>query len=122
MTPPNIPPSKPAESIQTANIIVEALIARGYTAGVYSPCTDPVYDFDIQAHTKNVVVGSRRRNRSYLSVSWHKKELVFEIFGRRWSPKGEYTLIDLADPESMDEIVDLILKVATEDKFKYPFL
>lgn len=129
MTPPNIPPFKPADSVQAATIIVEALTLRGYKAAIYVPLSEPEFDFDIQVLFNNVVVASRRKNRSYLTVTWEKKELRFAVFGHRWGfskldPKADYDIavIDLSNPQSMDQIADLILKVVTEDKYHYPFL
>lgn len=122
MTPPYIPSSRPPDSVQAANIIVEALIARGFKAAIYVPLSEPKFDFDIQVLFNNVVVASRNKNRSYLTVTWEKKELRFAVFGHRWGFGGDISTIDLSNPQSMDQIADLILKVVTEDKYHYPFL
>lgn len=134
MSPPTIPSSNSPASIEIANIIVMALRDRGYDAGIKDrTIANQWEDFDIIVLWSNLTIGSKRRNRSYLQVTWDKRIIKFSIFGRRWEMNNSITPsatiipdpafeVNLADPNSLNKIVDFITKVAIEDKYGYPFL
>ena len=125
MSPPTIPnPNSPAAE-EVARVIISALKSRGYDAGLTDRTnTLQYYDFEITIHWNNLAIGSKRRNRSWLQVTWVGRVLIFLTYGRRWdSPFSHENLtIDLADPDSFNKIVDFIVAIADEDKYKYPFI
>lgn len=124
MTPPTIPsPNSPAGD-EVADIIINALRDRGFDVGIADRTHVGQWrDFDIIPHWSNLVIASKRRNRSYLEVTWDKRTLKFAIYGRRWEGQAyEVFTVDLADPDSLKKIVDYILQIAAEDKYQYPFI
>lgn len=124
MTPPTIPsPNSPAGD-EITDIIINALRDKGFDCGVTDRShVGQWYDFDIIPTWGSISIGSKRRNRSYLQVTWEKRTITFAIYGHRWEGQSyESFTINLADPDSLSKIVDYILKVALEDKYKYPFI
>lgn len=125
MSPPTTPFKFPA-SEEIARIIIGALKSRNYDAGLTDRSGVLQHnDFDITIFWNNLHIGSKRRNRSYLQVTWDRRILTFVTYGRRWQagPTPEdFKQIDLADPDSFNKIVDFIVSVADQDKFKYPFI
>jgi hypothetical protein len=121
----------PDDAQQAANIIVEALRNKGYDAGIATTGFSPQWlHYDIKVMWYNLVIGSKKRNRSWLQVTWNKKEMTLAIFGHRYTSPPQMKARDLveahtfnlAEPDSLDKIVDLIEKTALEDKYSYPWI
>lgn len=129
MTPPTIPPQIPDDAQEIAHIIIEALRNRNYDAGL-SCLGDTWQEFDIKPMPNKITIGSKVRNRSYLHATWDKRIIYLNIFGVRPSLYGELKYIDpyrpegfnLADPTSLDKIVDHIIKISENDYYQFPWL
>lgn len=129
MSPPTIPPWSPSPGdIQTANIIIEALKQAGYDAGVASPDNE-WKDFDIKLYRGNIVVGSKKRNKTWLFVHYNKNIITFRIVGHQFSPTKSGLLngydgdnFNLADPEALKKIANYIMTVVNNDWYKYPWI
>lgn len=120
MSPPTFPPNSPA--IEIANIIVGALRERGFDAGI-SEHTIKWQDFDITIFWNNLSIGSKRRNRSWLQAYWDRKIITLQIYGQRHPiSEDEHFIVNLADPQSLDDMVDFIIMISIQDKYSYPFI
>lgn len=126
MSPPTIPSPESPAAIEAARIVITALKDRGYDAGLTDRTgTIQHKDFDISVHWGNLSIGSKARNRSWLQVTWDKRILMFLTYGRRYEGiayPDQVLTIDLAEPDSFNKIVDFIVRIANEDKYRYPFI
>lgn len=124
MSPPTIPnPSNPVAE-EVARIVIAALKNRGYNAGLTDRNNILQHDFDVTIHWGNLSIGSKKKNRSWLHVTWEKRIITFNIYGRRWDApySDELLIVDMADPDSFNKIVDFIERISIEDKYRYPFI
>jgi hypothetical protein len=126
MSPPTIPGPESPAAVEVARTIIAALKSRGYDAGLTDRNNIINHaHFDVTIHWANISIGSKVRNRSWLQVTWDKSVLTFLIYGRRWEGvpfPNEILTIDLAHPDSFNKIVDFIVEISTEDKYRYPFI
>lgn len=119
MSPPTVPPI-PDDTKELARIVIYALRDRGYDAGE-APVGCWWKDYDIQVLWWNITIGSKIKNRSWLELSWKEKRIIkVAPYGQRFD--GTATFIDMADPNALTMLVDLIVRTSTEDVHKYPHI
>lgn len=126
MSPPTIPSYVPPPGdLQTANIIIEALRLAGWDAGIAS--SDAEWkDFDINLYRGAIVVGSKKRNKSWLNVFYNKQTIMFRVIGHAyWPNKTKFTDSDnfnLANPDVLRDIANYIIDVVNNDWYHYPWI
>lgn len=130
MTPPTIPPwSAPLGDMQIVNIIIEALRQDGYDAGIASNESE-WKDFDINMYRGGgIVIGSKKRNKTWLNVFYDKQTIMFRVIGHaywpnkaRFSQSGDSDNFNLADPNALKNISNYIVDVVNNDWYHYPWI